>query len=102
MEFIVPGYIEHLKELYGKARECYLHVVWKYVGRHRTGDTHNDMRVSRLRFKYVLCYCRANEEMMRAEALVHSLSNKDSTSFWKDLLNSVTDTDSKGFIRDDL
>ena len=48
-EFIVPGFNEHLKELHGKARECYL--VWKDIGRPRTGDVHDDMRVSRLRFK---------------------------------------------------
>ena len=28
-EFIVPGINEHLKELHGKARECYL--VWKDI-----------------------------------------------------------------------
>ena len=82
-EFIVPGFNEHLKELHGKARECYL--VWKYIDRPRTGDVHDDMRVSRLRFKYVLRQCRANEEMMRADALAHSLSSRDSTSFWKDV-----------------
>ena len=43
------------------------------------------MRVSRLRFKYVLRQCRANEEMMRADTLAHSLSSRDSTSFWKDV-----------------
>ena len=40
-EFIVPVSNEHLKELHGKARECYL--AWKDVGRPRTGDAHNDM-----------------------------------------------------------
>ena len=80
-EFIVPGFNEHLKEVHGKARECCL--VWKDVGGPRTGEVHNDMRVSRLRFKYVLCQCRANEEMMRADALAHSLSSRDSTPFWK-------------------
>ena len=78
-EFIVPGFNEHLKVLHGKARECYL--VWKDVGRPRTGDVHNDMRVSWLRFKYVLRQSRANEEMMRANALAHSLSSRDSNSF---------------------
>ena len=43
------------------------------------------MRGSRIRFKYVLRQCRANEEMMRADALAHSLSSRDSTSFWKDV-----------------
>ena len=82
-EFIVPGFNEHLKALHGKARDCYL--VWKDVGRSGTGDVHNDMRVGRLRFKYVLPQCRDNEEMMRADALAHSLSSRDSTSFWKNV-----------------
>ena len=84
-EFIVPVFNEHLKELHGNASECFL--VWKEsdVGKLRTGDAHNDMRVSRLRFKYVLRQCRANEEMMRGVALAHLLSSRDSTSFWKDV-----------------
>ena len=40
------------------------------------------MRVSRLPFKYAL---RANEELMRSDALALSLKNKDFTSFWKDV-----------------
>ena len=87
----MPGFNEHLKELHGKAREYYL--VWKDVGRPRTGDVHNDMRVSRLRFKYVLRHCRANEEMMRADALAHSLSSSDSTSFWKDVSKMANSKD---------
>ena len=82
-EFIVPGFNEHLKELHDQARQCYL--SWRSIGRPRTGDVHNDMRVSRLRFKYALRQCRSNEEMMRADALALSLKNKDSTSFWKDV-----------------
>ena len=38
-----------------------------------------------LRFKYAFRQCRANEDMMRADALAHSLKSKDSTSFWKDV-----------------
>ena len=43
------------------------------------------MRNSRLSFKYAFRQCRANEEMLRADALAHALYNKDSTSFWKDV-----------------
>ena len=82
-EFIVPGFNEHLKELHDQARQCYL--SWRSIGRPRTGDVHNDMRVSRLRFKYALRQCRSNEEMMRADALALSLKNKNSTSFWNDV-----------------
>ena len=52
---------------------------------HRTGEVHNAMRVSRLCFKYALSKCRANEKMMRADALALALKNKVSTSFWKDV-----------------
>ena len=46
---------------------------------------HRNMRNSRLRFKYAFRQCRANEEMMRADALAHAQYNRDSTSFWKDV-----------------
>ena len=70
-DFIVPGFNEHLKELHCEARAQYL--TWRNAGRPRTGESHSDMRVSRLRFKYAFCQCRANEDMMRADALAHSL-----------------------------
>ena len=38
-----------------------------------------------LHFKYAFRQCRANEDMMRANALAHSLKSKDSISFWKDV-----------------
>ena len=89
------------------------------------------MRVSRLRFKYAFRQCRANEDMMRADALAHSLKSKDSTSLWKDvrkiplaskvgdavdsakitnmwqthyseLFNSVHDTSSKSFVSEHI
>ena len=82
-DFIVPGFNEHLKELHCEARAQYL--TWRNAGRPRTGESHSDMRVSRLRFKYAFRQCRANEDMMRADALAHSLKSKDSTSFWKDV-----------------
>ena len=81
--FIVPGFNEHIKELHCEARSQYL--TWRNAGRPRTGESHSDMRVSRLRFKYAFRQCRANEDMMRADALAHSLKSKDSTSFWKDV-----------------
>ena len=66
-----------------EARAQYLN--WRNAGRLRTGESHSDMRVSRLRFKYAFRQCRANEDMMRADALAHSLKSKESTSFWKNV-----------------
>ena len=73
-DFIVPGFNEHLKELHCEARAQYL--IWRDAGRPRTGESHSDMRVSRLCFKYAFRQCRANEDMMRADALTHSLKSK--------------------------
>ena len=84
-DFIVPGFNKYLKELHYEARAHYLN--WRNAGRPRTGESHSDMRVSRLRFKYAYLQCRANEDMMRADALAYSLKSKDSTSFWKDVRN---------------
>ena len=48
-EFIVPGFNENINELHDQARQCYL--SWRSIGRPRTGDVDNDMRVSRLRMR---------------------------------------------------
>ena len=73
-DYIVPGFNEHLKDLHEKARQCYLQ--WKASGRSRSDHTHAEMRVSRLQFKYTLRHCRANETMMRADALANALKTK--------------------------
>ena len=82
-DYIVPGFNEHLKELHCDARAQYL--IWRNVGKPRTVESHGKMRNSRLCFKYAFRQCRANKEMMRADALAHALCNRDSTSFWKDV-----------------
>ena len=83
-DFIVLGFNEHLKELHCDARAQYL--IWRNDGKPKTGESHRDMRNSRLdRFKYAFRQCRANENMMRADALSHALYSRDSTSFWKDV-----------------
>ena len=43
------------------------------------------MRNSKLRFKYAFRQCRANEDMIWADALAHALYGRDFTSFWKDV-----------------
>ena len=77
-KYIVPGFNEHLKELHCDARAQNL--IWRNDGKPRTGESHRNMRNSRLR-----CMHFVNEEMMRADALAHALYNRDSTSFWKDV-----------------
>ena len=69
--------------MHEKDRQCYLQ--WKASGRSRSDHTHAEMRVSRLQFKYTLRHCRANETMMRADALANALKYKNSTAFWKDV-----------------
>ena len=65
------------------ARQYYL--LWRDAGKSRNDETHSDMRRSRLQFKYALRLCRANKNMLRADALALSLKVRSSTSFWKDV-----------------
>ena len=80
-DYIVPGFNEYVRELHDIARSSYL--VWRQSGKPRGDVTECDMRISRLRFKYVLRQCQNNDEIMRADALTRSLYCKDSVSFWK-------------------
>ena len=80
-DYIVPGFNEYVRELHDIARSSYL--VWRQSGKPRGDVTENDMRTSRLRFKYALRQCQNNDEIMRADALARSLYCKDSVSFWK-------------------
>ena len=46
-DYIVPGFNEHLKDLHCDARAQYL--IWRNDGKPRTGESHGNMRNSRLR-----------------------------------------------------
>ena len=58
---------KYLKDLHCEARAQYLN--WRIAGRPRTEESHSNMRVNRLCFKYY--------------GFRVSLKCKDSTSFWK-------------------
>ena len=78
---VVPGWTDLVKELHYKARSDY--ILWRDLGKPRSGPSCEEMRRSRLSFKYALRQCRVHEEQIKADKLANDLKNKDSVSFWK-------------------
>ena len=82
-EHVVPGFIEHMKELHTIARHDY--IAWRSVGKPRFGGICLSMNQSRLRFKSALKLCQHNESEIRTDALARSMMNNDMTEFWKNV-----------------
>ena len=78
---IIPGWNEHIKHLYQKAREAFR--AWKREGSPRHGEEAQRMRISRAAFKYAIRRCRQDEESMRAQAMSRKLREGDVRSFWR-------------------
>ena len=62
-----------------------MQLKWRNSGRPRHGPVSDDMRRSRLQFKYSLKQCQRNEDQARADAMAESMRNHDMKSFWKDV-----------------
>ena len=82
-EHVVPGWNELVADAHAAARNAY--VVWRNMGKPRHGAEFDDMRCTRRIFKTAMRRCRAQEEMLREEALARSLSQKDCKGFWKQI-----------------
>ena len=78
----VPGWNDNVKHTHGLARNSY--IIWRNSGRPRHISVSDDMRRSRLLFKYILNQCQSNEDQSRAEAMAKYMRNHDMKSFWKD------------------
>ena len=63
----VPGWNNHVKDLYEECRRSFLN--WRSAGSPRDGPISFSMRQTRTRFKYNLKICKANEDKMSAESL---------------------------------
>lgn len=85
----VPGWNEHCKDLHADARESY--ILWRDMGKPRSGPICELMRRSRLRFKYAFRQCKRQEKVERANAMAKDLESKDLRSFW----NKVTQLQNK-------
>ena len=80
-DFVIPGWNDHVKSAHTEARQNY--IFWHDSGKPRQGEAVELMRRCRLNFKYILRQCQTHEEIMRANAMATSLTNKDQVSFWK-------------------
>ena len=82
-QFVVPGWNEHVKDLYQVSRQAFL--TWRSVGSPRFGALAQHMRRARADFKFALRQCRANEAAHRAQALARKLQSGRVVSFWRDI-----------------
>ncbi len=81
--WVIPGWNDHVAELHLNARDCYL--IWRNNSKPRHGPEHEDMKLSRARFKLALRECRRNEELMKAAAVANKLKHNDCAGFWKEV-----------------
>ena len=93
----VPGWNEYCKHLYSISRDPYL--GWIASGRLRVGDSFDEMRESRKRFKEALKFCRDNELKQRRKRLADAFRLKNKCSFWKEVKKlNINKTKSSQFI----
>ena len=59
----VPGWNEHCRELYSKARQKFF--VWHHSGRIRSGAVFDEMKLAGSHFENSLQFCRNNELKLR-------------------------------------
>ena len=84
----VPGWNDTVKHAHGVARNSY--IIWRNSGRPRDDSVSDDMRRSRLLFKYILKQCQRNEEQSKADAMAKSMRNYDMKSFWKEVSSTYS------------
>ena len=78
---VVPGWSEHVCDLYSHAKQAY--IIWRDdYARTRFGPAAEAMRSSRARFKHALRMCQNNEEEIRADRMAQAALG--SSSFWKE------------------
>ena len=80
---VVPGWNDHVRQFYCKARHDFL--LWKENGKPLSGSFVDNMKNSRSQFKAALRKCKINEELIRKEKLLGNLNNKDYKEFWTDV-----------------
>ena len=83
----VPGWNDTVKHAHGVAINSY--IIWRNSGRLRHGPVSDDMRRSRILFKYILKQWQRNEES-KADAMATYMRNHDMKSFWKDVSSTYS------------
>jgi len=75
----VPGWNDIVEDKHHAARAAFLD--WVAAGRPRYGPVFMLMSRTRAAFKLALRYCRDHEKMLKANAYVNNLDNKDCIAF---------------------
>ena len=65
---VIPGWNDYVRQFHRTARNCFL--LWKDNGKPLFGKLHEDMKVSRAKFKKALDECKMNELKIRNEKLI--------------------------------
>ena len=79
----IVGWNDYVKVSYKLAREKF--ILWKKNGKPKHGIFHYEMIHSRKIFKQKFKFCKNNQREIKDKKLAHSLCNKDSKLFWKQI-----------------
>ena len=77
----MPGWNEHVSELYEASRET--RKMWLNQGKPRHGPLFEMHNKTRLRVKYAIRYIKNHETQLRREALAKKLADGKPNEFWK-------------------
>jgi len=91
--YAIPGWNDYVKDKHEAARDAFLE--WSYLGRPRSGPVYILMQRTRAQFKLSLRYCKQHEDLLRADALASSVSNKDYRKFWDNVHKANNDRATK-------
>jgi len=91
--YAIPGWNDCVKDKHAAAREAFLE--WSYLGRPRSGPVYILMQHTRAQFKLSLRYCKQHKDLLRADALASSVSNKDYREFWDNVHKANNDRATK-------
>ena len=83
---IIPGWNDHVKELYAVARENF--IIWKENGKPLNGKLEENMKYTRSKFRAALNSCKSNENHIRNGKLLNNLISKDYRSFWGEVFKT--------------
>ena len=91
--YVTPGWNDYVKDKHLAARDAFLE--WTHCGRPRNGPAFVMMQRTRAQFKLSLRYCKQHEDMLRADALASSVTNKDYRKFWNNIHKANNDKATK-------
>ena len=79
----VPGWTDHVADLYDASREA--RSLWLSHGKPRQGPIYDLHLKSKMNVKYAIRYVKKHEAQLRKDSLAKKLSNCNSKEFWKEI-----------------